>query len=192
MVAHAIRSIEDIDRGRVELAWKELLAALGYDPEDPHLVGTPERVARFHATWNTQGKDPPKLTVFPNDGTDQVIAVGGIRMHSLCAHHGLPFVGVAAVGYIPRLRLVGLSKLARVVDHYSHRFTVQETITTKVAKYLEEQLEPVGVGVVIKAQHMCMSLRGVQKHDHFTVTSAMRGAFRKDMASRDELLRLVQ
>ncbi len=175
----------------VRAAWQAIIDSLGYNPKDPHLAGTPDRVARFMADWHTVGKPPPPLTTFPNDGTDEMVLVGGIQFYSMCAHHALPFCGEAAIGYIPGQRIVGLSKLARVVDHYARRFQVQEGLTKEIADHLERELAPVGVGVVLRAEHLCMSMRGIQKPGHRTVTSDLRGALRGKPEARAEFLALL-
>jgi GTP cyclohydrolase I len=174
-------------------AWRTVIRGLGYDPQDAHLVDSPSRVARFMTEWHTMGKSPPKLTTFPNKPRcDELVVVSGIRFHSLCAHHGLPFVGTAAIGYVPGDKVLGLSKFARVVDHYANRFQVQEKLTTEVADYLSGVLQPVALGVVLRAEHFCMSMRGVKKGGHATTTSAMRGDFRDEAAARAELLALIR
>lgn len=172
-------------------AWTAIIKGLNYNGADPHLRDTPKRVARFMTEWHTAGKEPPTLTVFPNQGYDEVVAVGGIQFYSMCAHHGLPFFGTASIGYIPGNSVVGLSKIARVVDHFARRFQVQEQLTSEVAEYLEAQLVPKGLGVVLRAEHLCMAMRGIQKPGHSTVTSDMRGVFRNKPEARAELLQLV-
>ncbi len=115
-----------VQRMHIAGAWAQVVKALGYSTDDPHLEDTPHRVARFLAEWHTAGKSPPKLTTFPNEPrVDEVVAVGGLRFHSMCAHHGLPFFGTVAIGYIPKHQVLGLSKFARVVDHFAHRYQVQ-------------------------------------------------------------------
>lgn len=175
----------------IESAWRNIIVGLGYKADGPHLSGTPKRVARFMEQWHTVGKEPPKLTTFPNAGTDELVIVGGIRFHSMCAHHGLPFFGVAAVGYIPEASIVGLSKLARVVDHFARRFQVQEELTAQIAGYLETELRPVGVGVVMQAEHLCMAMRGIERPGHRTTTSDLRGALRGKPEARAEFLALL-
>src|SRR5688500_16225077 len=134
---------------------------------------------------------PFNPTTFPNDGGyDELVVAREIPFHSLCEHHLLPFVGVAHVGYLPGERIVGLSKLARVVEYFARSQQVQERLTTQVARWLDSELEPKGVGVVIEAEHMCMSLRGVQKPGASTVTSALYGAVRDDARTRSEFLAL--
>lgn len=180
---------------RITKAWGDVIEALGYATNDPHLVDSPARVARFLASWHTrEGKPPPKLTCFPNEDpkVDEVVATGRIRFYSMCAHHGLPFFGEAAIGYIPRDKVLGLSKFARVVRHFAQRFQVQERLTHEIVTYLEQELQPIGIGVVMKAEHLCMSMRGVQATDHETITSAMRGAFLEKPEARAELLTIIR
>jgi GTP cyclohydrolase I len=171
-------------------AVEDLLAALGYDVEAPGRADTPRRVAEAYAELVTP--EPFRLTTFPNDeGYDELVVARSIPVHSLCEHHLLPFVGVAHVGYLPARRIVGLSKLARVVDHYARGLQVQERLTTQIASLLEERLEPKGVGVVVEAEHLCMTLRGVQAAGARTVTSALHGALRDDPRSRQEFFSLA-
>ena len=131
-------------------------------------------------------------TTFPNDGGyDELVVATQIPFHSMCEHHLLPFVGVAHVGYLPGERIIGLSKLARVVERYARELQVQERLTTQVARWIDDQLQPKGVGVVIEAEHLCMSLRGVQKPGARTVTSALLGHVRDDARTRQEFLALT-
>jgi GTP cyclohydrolase IA len=151
---------------------------------------TPRRMVDVYAELLTPAPFNP--TTFRNDGGyDELVVARGIPFHSLCEHHLLPFVGVAHVGYLPGERIIGLSKLARVVDHFARSVQVQERLTTQIAGWLEDELKPKGVGVVLEAEHLCMSLRGVQKHGASTVTSALRGAVRDDPRTRQELLALT-
>lgn len=174
-------------------AWRKLIAALGYDLSDPHLADSPDRVARFLAEWHTREAEPPSLTCFPNEPrVDELVATGGIRFYSMCAHHGLPFFGEVAIGYIPKDKVVGLSKFARVVRYFSQRFQVQERLTHEIVDYLERELAPIGVGIVVRAEHLCMSMRGVRCPDHETITSAMRGAFMTKPEARAELLSIIR
>ena len=174
----------------VESAAADLLAALGADLADESLAGTPRRLAKLYSELLTPAPFDP--TTFPNDGGyDELVVARGIPFHSLCEHHLLPFVGVAHVAYLPGERILGLSKLARVVDHFARALQVQERLTVQVAGWLEEELEPKGVGVVLEAEHMCMSLRGVQKPGSTTVTSALRGLVRDDPRTRQEFLALA-
>lgn len=175
-----------IDLPAAERAVADLLAALGHD-RDEHTADTPQRVAAAYAEMLTP--EAFDLTTFANDeGYDELVVARDIRFHSLCEHHLLPFVGIAHVGYIPDGRLVGLSKLARVVELFSRRLQVQERLTTQIAEWLQLELEPTGVGVVIEAQHLCMSLRGVEAHGANTITSCLRGTVRTDPTTRAEFL----
>ena len=168
-----------IDRGRAEAAAAELLAALGVDTAEESVRETPRRMADVYAELLTPVEFEP--TTFPNDGGyDELVVARDIPFHSLCEHHLLPFVGVAHVGYLPGERIIGLSKLARVVELHARSLQVQERLTTQVAGWLQRELAPKGVGVVIEAEHMCMSLRGVQKPGSSTVTSALHGTVRDD------------
>jgi GTP cyclohydrolase IA len=173
-----------------EQAVRELLIALGEDPDRPGLRETPRRVAASLAELLTPVEFTP--TTFPNEeGYDQLIMARDIDFSSLCEHHMLPFHGVAHVGYIPGERIVGLSKLARVVEMYSRDLQVQERLTGQIASWLDDELQPVGVGVVLEAEHTCMALRGVRKPGSRTITSALRGAIRDDARTRSEFLALA-
>ena len=179
-----------VDLPAAESAAADLLRALGADVDSEHLRETPRRVAKAYAELLTP--EPFNATTFPNDeGYDELILVRDIPFQSLCAHHLLPFHGVAHVAYLPADRLVGLSKLGRVVDLFARDLQVQERLTTQVADWLESQLEPRGVGVIVEAEHLCMSLRGVQKPGSLTVTSALRGLVKEDARTRQEFLSLV-
>jgi GTP cyclohydrolase I len=186
-----MREIKNVDVAAAQRAVADLLVALGYDPADPHLAETPERVAKaYDELLSPVGVDP---TTFPNDeGYDELVVVRDIPFHSLCEHHLLPFVGKAHLAYLPRDRILGLSKMARVVEHFSRRLQVQERMTQQIAGWLEEQLAPRGVGVVLEAEHMCMRLRGVRAPGTMTVTSALRGGVRNDARTRSEFLNLVR
>jgi GTP cyclohydrolase I len=177
-----------IDHGAVERAAADLLRALGADGEA--LEETPRRVADAYAELLTP--QPFRATTFPNDdGYDELIVARSIPFHSLCMHHLLPFHGVAHIGYLPGERIIGLSKLGRVVEYFSRDLQIQERLTTQVAGWLQRELEPKGVGVVLEAEHLCMSLRGVQKLGAKTVTSALRGLVRDDARTRQEFLALT-
>ena len=185
-----VRTRSAVDLTAAERAVGDLLKALGRDPAEPHLADTPRRVADAYAELLT----PPSfdLTTFANDeGYNELVLAAGIPVQSLCEHHLLPFSGVAHVGYIPGERIVGLSKLARVVDHFARALQVQERLTTQVAGWLQQELAPRGVGVVLEAEHMCMSIRGVQKPGATTVTSALHGLVRDDPRTRGEFLALA-
>lgn len=181
----------DIDLAAAEVAARALLAALGTDLSAPGIADTPRRVA--HAFAELLTPMPFVATTFPNDEAyDELVVARDIPFHSLCMHHMLPFHGVAHVAYLPGARIVGLSKLARVVESYSRDLQVQERLTVQVASWLEETLQPRGVGVVLEAEHMCMALRGVRKPGCRTVTSALRGTLRDDARTRSEFLALVR
>jgi GTP cyclohydrolase I len=176
-----------LDLDAAETATRALLVALGQDLDAEHLRGTPSRVARAYA--ELLSPRPFDLTTFANDeGYDELVLVSDIPFRSLCAHHLLPFHGIAHVGYVPADRIVGLSKLARVVEWFACGLQVQERITHLVADCLEAHLAPAGVGVVLEAEHECMSLRGARVSGTSTVTSALRGVLRDDSAQRAEFL----
>ena len=173
-----------------ELAAAGFLEALGVDLDVEGRRDTPRRMARMYTELLTP--EPFDATTFPNDGGyDELVVAREIPFHSLCEHHLLPFTGVAHVGYLPGERIVGLSKLARVVDHFARALQVQERLTTQVAGWLQRELEPQGVGVVLEAEHACMSIRGVQKPGATTVTSALHGLVRDDPRTRQEFLALA-
>src|SRR5437764_523813 len=179
-----------VDRAAAERAAAGLLVALGADLQEPGLRDTPRRVAAAYAELLTP--EPFNLTTFPNDeGYDELVVVREIPFQSLCMHHLLPFKGIAHVGYLPDARILGLSKLARVVELFSRDLQLQERLTTQIASWLQEQLEPKGVGVVLEAEHLCMSLRGVQKQGAKTVTSTLHELVRDDPRTREEFLSLT-
>jgi len=179
-----------IDRAAAHRAAHSLLAALGADLSDESLRETPRRMVDAYAEMLTS--EPFDATTFPNDGGyDELVVLRSIPFHSLCEHHLLPFVGVAHVGYLPRERILGLSKLARVVELFARDLQVQERLTSQIAGWLQEHLDPKGVGVVLEAEHMCMTLRGVQKPGALTLTSALHGLVREDARTREEFLALA-
>jgi GTP cyclohydrolase I len=187
----AVPAAPGIDLPRAERAARDLLAALGADLENESLRDTPRRVAAAYAELLTP--QPFALTTFANDeGYDELVIARGIPFHSLCEHHMLPFHGVAHVAYLPGERILGLSKLARVVELFARGLQVQERLTVQVADWLDERLAPKGVGVVLEAEHLCMTLRGVQKPGALTVTSALRGLVRDDARTRQEFLSLTR
>jgi GTP cyclohydrolase I len=187
---HLAPATTTIDLVAAEQAAAELLAALGADLDSEHTRETPRRVAQAYA--ELLSPLPFNPTTFPNDGGyDELVLVRDIPFQSLCAHHLLPFHGTAHVAYLPADRIIGLSKLGRVVDLFARDLQVQERLTTQVADWLEERLEPRGVGVIVEAEHLCMSMRGVQKPGALTVTSALRGIVKEDPRTRQELLSLV-
>ena len=183
------------DAARVEAAVRELLIGVGEDPDREGLRDTPARVARAYAEqYAGIGRDPCEvLTRTFDEGHDEMILVKDIEIWSSCEHHLVPFFGVAHVGYIPNEKgeITGLSKLARLVDLYAKRPQVQERLTTQVADALESTLGPRGVIVVIQAEHLCMSMRGVRKPGAKTVTSAVRGLFRDNVTTRNEAMSLI-
>ena len=180
-----------VDLDAAERAAADLLAALGADPESEHLQETPRRVAKAYA--ELLSPTPFNATTFPNEAAyDELVLVSDIPFQSLCAHHLLPFHGTAHVAYLPGERIVGLSKLGRVVDKFAHDLQIQERLTTQVADWIEQTLEPRGVGVIIEAEHLCMSMRGAQKPGALTTTSALRGLVRDDPRTRQEFLSLLR
>ena len=182
--------------GQVELASlvRRQLDLLGEDPGREGLLRTPERVAKSLA-WLTGGYDTDVRDVIGEGVFEEthegMVMVRDIEMYSMCEHHMLPFFGKAHIAYIPNGRIVGLSKLPRIVDVFARRLQVQERLTEQIAEAIEEVLEPRGVGVVIEAVHLCMMMRGVEKQNSSTITSALRGEFRSCSMTRDEFLRLV-
>jgi GTP cyclohydrolase IA len=182
---------QQVNLPAAERAVRDLLLALGRDPSSPHLTDTPRRVAESFTEMLTPREFD--LTTFPNDENyDELVLARSIPVQSLCEHHMLPFTGVAHVGYLPGERILGLSKLARVVELFARDLQVQERLTVQVANWLQEHLAPKGVGVVIEAEHMCMSLRGVQARGSRTITSSVQGVLREDPASRQEFFMLAR
>ena len=185
----------DFDAARAEAAVRELLIAVGEDPDRDGLRDTPARVARmyreaFAGLW----VDPASvLTTRFDESHDEMVIVRDLEMYSMCEHHLVPFFGAAHVGYIPNVQgeITGLSKLARVVEAFAKRPQVQERLTTQIADALEAHLNPRGVIVVIEAEHLCMSMRGVRKPGHRTITSAVRGGFRDNVSTRAEAMSLI-
>jgi GTP cyclohydrolase I len=184
-----------VDHERAAAAIRELLIAVGEDPKRPGLEDTPDRVARAYAeTFAGLWQDPyDVLTTTFDEDHDELVLVKDIPMYSTCEHHLVPFHGVAHIGYIPGVdgRVTGLSKLARLVEIYARRPQVQERMTSQIADALAEVLTPRGVLVVIEAEHLCMAMRGIRKPGAITVTSAVRGIFRKSAATRAEAMSLV-
>lgn len=179
-----------IDVEAVQRAASDLLVALGADLELEGLRETPRRMAAAYAELLTP--EPFDMTTFPNEEEyDELVLVRDISFQSLCMHHLLPFHGVAHVAYLPGERILGLSKLARVVEHFAHGLQLQERLTVQIAGWLQEQLRPKGVGVVLEAEHLCMSMRGVQKAGAVTITSTLHGLVRDDARTRDEFLSLT-
>jgi GTP cyclohydrolase I len=209
--AHVRRMVESIERGEeepadlgaampaepvpsvhpVELAVRDILLEIGEDPEREGLVRTPERMHRMWLELTCGYRvDPDRLingAVF-DVGYSEMVVIKGIPFYSLCEHHMLPFFGTAAVGYLPRGRVIGLSKIPRVIEMYARRLQVQERMTQQIADFLQERLNPYGVGVVIEAEHLCLAMRGVQKGGATMVTSGVLGTFRTTKETRDEFM----
>ncbi len=193
------RAPEDVppfDIERAEAAVRELLEAIGEDSKREGLLDTPARVARMYAEITSGLRMSPEdvLTTTFDLGHDEMVLVRDIELWSMCEHHLVPFTGVAHVGYVPAVsgKITGLSKLARLVDLYAKRPSVQERLTSQVADALVARLEPRGVIVVVEAEHMCMSMRGVRKPGHTTVTSSVRGVFRENVATRAEAMAIIR
>lgn len=171
-------------------AVKTLLTSIGQNPDREGLLDTPKRYVKFLKEFCNP--DEFNMTVFENEGSkDEMIIVSNIPFFSLCEHHLAPFFGTASIAYIPNDKIVGLSKIPRTLDHFARRPQNQERITSDVAKYLMEKLSPKGVGVVIKARHLCVEMRGVKKHDCYTTTSALEGCF-KEASCRQEFMTLIK
>ncbi|MBQ9690627.1 MAG: GTP cyclohydrolase I FolE [Eggerthellaceae bacterium] len=186
--------LTSVDMARAQAAVKELLLAIGEDPNREGLVETPARVARAARELFAGMAEDPSVHLqkqFQEDDHEEMVIVKDIPFSSMCEHHMVPFVGTAHVAYIPRKgRITGLSKIARCVDGYARRLQVQERMTSQIADAMVAALDPVGVLVVVQAEHMCMTMRGIKKPGSSTVTSAVRGLFKNDMKTREEALRL--
>ena len=189
------QALAPVDLPRIAAAVREILLAIGEDPDRDGLLNTPERVARMYAEVFSGLREHPHqhLEVQFEAGHDEMVMVRDIALTSMCEHHLVPFIGKAHVAYIPNNdgRVTGLSKLARLVDAFAKRPQVQERLTTQVADEIERTLQPRGVLVVIEAEHLCMSMRGVRKPGASTVTSAVRGLFRENTATRFEAMRFI-
>ncbi|MBJ45054.1 MAG: GTP cyclohydrolase I FolE [Planctomycetaceae bacterium] len=184
---------QPIDQPRIARAVREILAAVGEDPDRDGLRETPDRVARMYAEMFQGLHQEPKqhLQKFFIEPYDEVVLVRDISFCSMCEHHLLPFTGTAHIGYLPNGKVIGLSKLARVVEVVSRRPQVQERMTEQIANLLEEELGTKGVAVVVEATHSCMTIRGVRKPGSVCVTSAMKGVFRSHLSSRSEVMQLI-
>ena len=186
---------DDVDLDRIARAVREILIAVGEDPERDGLLATPDRVARMYAEIFVGLREDPAqhLTVTFEAGHDEMVMVRDIPLYSACEHHLVPFHGVAHVGYIPGTdgRITGLSKLARLVDVYARRPQVQERLTSQIADAMVEVLRPKGVFVLLECEHLCMSMRGVRKPGTLTVTSAVRGIFKANAATRAEAIAFI-
>lgn len=182
-----------VDLPRIQRAVREILAAVGEDPDREGLLETPARVARMYAElFSGLHQDPREhLQKFFTEKYDEIVLVRDISFNSVCEHHLMPFIGVAHVAYIPNGRVIGLSKLARVVEVISKRPQVQERMTEEIANALVEELNAKGVAVVIEASHSCMTVRGIRKPGSMCVTSAMKGTFRANLSSRSEIMTLI-
>lgn len=181
----------NLDFAAIKDAVYKIIGAIGEDPEREGLRNTPERVSRMYAEllsgYNTDPEELINRALF-NINYDEMVLVRDIEFYSLCEHHMLPFIGRAHVAYLPRGRVIGLSKIPRIVDMYARRLQVQERMTRQIADLLQQKLEPQGVAVVVEAMHLCSMMRGVKKHDARMTTSAMHGAFRANLATRQEFL----
>jgi GTP cyclohydrolase I len=175
---------------QAEENFRQILEYLGEDTSREGLQETPKRYIKFMEEF-LESKEF-NFTTFDAEGTDEMIIQTNIPFYSICEHHTAPFFGVANVAYIPNNKIVGLSKLARTVDLYANRFQNQERITSQIAQRLTSELNPLGVAVTLKAQHLCMCMRGVKKHDTWTMTSKMTGIFKKDLNARNEFLNLIK
>jgi GTP cyclohydrolase I len=184
----------DIDLARIENAVREILSAIGEDPDREGLKGTPHRVARMYQELFAGLNDDPRRHVQQafSENYDEIVLLKDIPFYSMCEHHLLPFIGQAHLGYVPRGKVIGVSKLARIVRSFARRPQVQERLTTQIAEFLMQEIDAQGVVVVLEATHTCMTIRGVKKPGAVMVTSAMLGLFRKDARSRAEVMSLIQ
>jgi GTP cyclohydrolase I len=183
----------NVDIARIEKAVREILIGIGENPDREGLIKTPNRIARAYSELMAGLQDDPRRhlrTVF-HERYDEVVLLRDIEFHSLCEHHLLPFTGKAHVAYLPDGKVVGLSKLARLVEGYARRPQVQERLTTQIADALMEELNPIGAACIIEATHTCMTIRGAKKHGSTMVTSALRGIFKENPSSRAEILALM-
>jgi GTP cyclohydrolase IA len=186
--------VETAGKSDIAKAVRTLLVEIGEDPDRPGLAGTPDRVQRMYGELTSGYRTDPDTLV--NGATyrveyDEMVVVRDIEFYSLCEHHLLPFFGRVNVGYLPRGTVIGLSKIPRVVEMYAKRLQLQERMTTEIATFLMERLDPKGVGCVVEASHLCTMMRGVRKEQARMVTSAMLGTFRRDGRTRNEFLRLI-
>lgn len=184
-----------MDKQRIESAVREILLAIGENPDREGLQETPKRVANMYAEIFSGLEDDPKrhLKIFNESENDEMVVVRDIPMYSMCEHHLLPFVGKAHIAYIPcDGKVIGLSKLARIVDSFSKKPQIQERLTSQIADFLEENLSPKGIAVVVEAEHLCMTMRGARAAGAKTQTSALRGIMRKDARTRAEAMSLLR
>jgi GTP cyclohydrolase I len=187
--AEVVRPAPQVDRDSVEAAVRQIIKAVGEDPDREGLRDTPARVARMYR--ELLRPDPLEPTTFENPGYDHMVVVKDIPVYSFCEHHILPFFGVAHVAYIPDKRIIGLSKIARLVHQKASGLQIQERLTCEIANDLQQMLDPVGVGVVIEAEHMCMTMRGARAQGTRTITSQVLGAIREKPEARFEFLALA-
>ena len=182
-----------MDKERIEKAVREILAAVGEDPDREGLLETPARVARmYEEIFSGLESDPTRHLKLFDEGSDEMVIVRDIPLYSMCEHHLLPFIGKAHIAYIPSDgRVIGLSKLARIVDDFAKRPQLQERLTRQIADFLDESIHPMGVAVVIEAEHLCMTMRGARASGAQTRTSALRGIMRNDAKTRAEALKLL-
>lgn len=183
-----------MDKERIENAVREILIAIGEDPEREGLRETPKRVANMYAEVFSGMENDPKqfLKVFTEEENDEMVVVRDIPLYSMCEHHLLPFVGKAHIVYIPADgKVIGLSKLARIVDNFARRPQIQERLTSQIADFLNDQLQPKGVAVIVEAEHLCMTMRGARAAGAKTRTSALRGVIRSDARTRSEAMALI-
>jgi GTP cyclohydrolase I len=184
---------KEVDLKKIENAAREILLALGEDIEREGLVKTPERVARMYAELLAGNNEDPKqhLKSIFNENYDEIVLLRDIPFYSVCEHHMMPFIGAAHIAYLPKGVVLGVSKLARIVDCFARRLQVQERLTDQIADFMMENLEPKGVAVVLEASHSCMTIRGIKKPGSVMVTSSLRGTFRTDPRSRNEVMELI-
>ncbi len=184
-----------MDKQRIENAVREILYAIGENPDREGLIETPRRVAAMYEEIFSGISDNPcrHLKVFSENDNDEIVVVRDIPLYSMCEHHLLPFIGKAHIAYIPSGgKVIGLSKLARIVDIYAKRPQLQERLTSQIADFLDEELQPLGIAVVIEAQHLCMTMRGARAAGAMTQTSALRGIAKKDARTRAEIMSLLK
>ena len=184
-----------MDKERIERAVREILLAVGEDPDREGLVETPRRVANMYAEVFSGLENDPKqfIKLFTEENNDEMVVVRDIPLYSMCEHHLLPFVGKAHIVYIPgEGKVIGLSKLARIVDNFARRPQLQERLTSQIADFLDENLHPKGVAVIVEAEHLCMTMRGIRAAGALTRTSALRGIIRSDARTRSEALALIK
>ena len=184
-----------MDKAKIERAVRDILEAIGEDPDREGLIETPKRVAAMYEEIFSGITDDPKrhIKVFSEKDNDEIVVVRDIPLYSMCEHHLLPFVGKAHIAYIPSEgKVIGLSKLARIVDLFAKRPQLQERLTSQIADFLDEKLNPIGIAVIVEAQHLCMTMRGAKAAGSMTQTSALRGVAKKDARTRAEIMSLLK